>query len=193
MKTQSIKPEEYQVSLEINVRHGTAVLMCLLLVAGALLGYLRWGNTRASAQAPESPDLGTTGLRRYYLTQDAHLGDDVKLGACDTGFHFASLWEIMDTSNLEYDYGRGLTSNDSGNGPPSYKFGWVRTGYVTTGIVTSPGEANCSNWTKTTGYNGTTASLPIDWEDGADNDMFVWDVGTKDCSLTYIHVWCVED
>ena len=63
---------------------------------------------------------------KYYLTSVSVPGD-AALTACDPGFHMASLWEIHDTSNLQYDTGRGLTQDDSGSGPPA-ALGWIRTG-----------------------------------------------------------------
>jgi hypothetical protein len=45
----------------------------------------------------------------------------------------ASMWEISDPSNLRYDTQLGVTTADSGFGPPAGTsfvafFGWVRTG-----------------------------------------------------------------
>jgi hypothetical protein len=58
--------------------------------------------------------------------------------SCADGFHFASLWEIRDTTNLTYDIDRGRVTEDSGYGPPIRQRGWVRVG------DTVP---NCDVWT----------------------------------------------
>src|SRR5262249_29960257 len=81
---------------------------------------------------------------RYYLTTVGVQGN-AALTACDKDFHMASLWEIHDTSNLEYDTSRGLTRDDSGSGPPT-GLGWIRTGG---GALSSTlaGEGNCNAWT----------------------------------------------
>src|SRR5258708_6276766 len=64
---------------------------------------------------------------KYYLTRGTFQGNAV-LTACAGGYHPASLWEIRDTSNLQYDTSRGVTQADSGSGPPSEAWGWIRTG-----------------------------------------------------------------
>jgi hypothetical protein len=106
----------------------------------------------------------------------------------------ASLWEIMDPSNMEYNTSLGATTVDSGQGPPSWPFwGWVRTGYSSDNSTT-PGRANCNGWTSTTG-KGTYAALTDAWTSGL-ADIHVWDVdtggGTWDCSANF-RVWCVAD
>jgi len=53
--------------------------------------------------------------------------------------------------------------DDSGQGPPSHWYGWVRTGWSASGGST-PGIANCQNWTSTSaGDDGTIARLSYDW------------------------------
>jgi hypothetical protein len=69
------------------------------------------------------------GLRKYYLTQTTHTGGQ-SLSACAEGYHMASLWEILDPSNLSYDTSLGFTLADSGSGPPASSLGWIRTGNV---------------------------------------------------------------
>jgi hypothetical protein len=80
------------------------------------------------------------------LTKNSADGSQA-LTACAAGFHMASLWEIFDPSNLQYDGTLGRTNDDSGFGPPTADFflngGWVRTGFGSsaTGAV---GETNCN-------------------------------------------------
>jgi len=106
------------------------------------------------------------------------------------GYHFASMWEITDTSNLEYNTDLGFTWADSGQGPPSYSIGWVRTGYYG-GITSTPGQANCDTWDSSSNINyGSVASLPKDWAAGEELD--IWMVSAASCDLI-INVWCVED
>jgi len=105
----------------------------------------------------------------------------------------ASLWEILDVSNLRYagDLGEAATRDDSGDGPPSAMVGWVRTGYDSSGssIV---GTGNCLNWTTAdVGLRGTTARLTNTWETPPDPVGF-WSLAGSDCDLP-IRVWCVED
>jgi hypothetical protein len=103
----------------------------------------------------------------------------------------ASMWELLDTSNLHYDVTRGETSNDSGSGPPSTDpmggcaiCGWIRTG---TQVSLPPaGQASCAGWNSTAG-TGTRARLSNDWTTPPD-----WVTDTADCDAPQ-NVWCVED
>ena len=56
--------------------------------------------------------------RKFYLTQTGFTGSQA-LTACANGYHMASLWEILDPSNLRYNTTLGFTTQDSGFGPPS--------------------------------------------------------------------------
>ena len=154
-----------------------------MVVVAALL--LR-GPAPASA-AGEAVSAATESMRSFYLApavSNATLAE----GGCETGYHFASFWEILDTSNLVYNTTLGLYQGDSGSGPPSNWEGWVRTGY-SSNSGTTPGQANCSAWGGTTG-NGTTGRLPSNWTAGG--EMHVWDAGTAACGSP-AKVWCVED
>jgi hypothetical protein len=83
--------------------------------------------------------------RSYYLTPSEYLGDEV-LGACADEYHFASLFEIHDTSSMRYNFELGLTWEESGYGLPSYREGWIR----------ADGEGpNCDNWS-----SGANPDLP---------------------------------
>jgi hypothetical protein len=64
------------------------------------------------------------------------------LTACAKGYHMASIWEILDTSNLSYNTDLGVIVDDSGSGPPNAIEGWIRTGDVTSDHFT-----NCKAWT----------------------------------------------
>ena len=106
-----------------------------MLAAGLLAGFcLTIGNVSAAL----------AGKRKFYLTTGSPgvAGNQV-LTACASGYHTASLWEILDPSNLEYDTKRGVTKDDAGSGPPagSDGDGWIRTGnFSNTGPT--PGQAN---------------------------------------------------
>jgi len=64
---------------------------------------------------------------------------------------FASVWEILVTSDLHYNKTLGRTNTNSGVGPPSVSgnttfstasYGWIRSG--------GAGDPNCLNWTSST-------------------------------------------
>ena len=127
--------------------------------------------------------------RRYYLTTTAHDGASADV-ACADGFHMASLWEIFDTSALEYGP-LGRKPNDGGAGPPAAPLGWARTGLgATLTGPSSPGLVDCDSWTKTVG-DGTAIGLGYVWG-GPSIDISPWTAVTLPCNVT-ASVWCVED
>jgi hypothetical protein len=137
-------------------------------------------------------------MRRFYLTKAVVPGNQA-ITACARSFHMASRVELASPSLFAYDTTLGVTTDDSGAGPPSAAAvydapgptGWVRTGGGSqyTDAAGAPGSAftNCSAWS--TGSHdafGTVAFL---------TDRFgspLWDGGSRRCDQTF-HVWCVED
>ena len=211
------------IRIRYDRRSGLVGLLALALLVAALLGYLAWGQREAAAsglQAPldhpfdlaqgrardrpfdraqDRPLASSAGLRGYYLTQfwyngaDADGTDGNGAGVCAEGYHFASLWEILDPSNLKYDTDLGMVRDDSGQGPPTFPYfgGWVRTGYYSS-TSSTPGTGNCDAWTSSSsGDYGTTAYLPNDWTAG--QDIHVWQVDTTTCDNILLRVWCVAD
>ena len=126
--------------------------------------------------------------RWFYKTPDFAYNGANALTACDSGFHMASIWEIVDVSNLRYDPGRGYTKDDSGQGPPQASDGWVRTGqFAYTGD--SPGISNCDAWTSSSpSHYGTVVRLADDWLAAQRH----WQGITLNCSTTTA-VWCIQD
>jgi hypothetical protein len=129
---------------------------------------------------------------RFYLTDASHPTDGA-LTACASGYHMASLWEILDVSNLSYAYDHpdAHVKADSGNGPPSGWNGWVRTGrFASTG--SSAGTGNCNNWTSTSsGDSAASVKLTTNWETPPD-DISTWNATSFTCNFVG-PVWCVED
>ena len=161
--------------------------LALLIVAG--LGYLAWNRDEVAASAPQAPLASSAGMRQYYLTITSHSGasaDEV----CAGGYHFASLWEILDPASLKYNTSLGSIQLDSGQGPPSNLVGWVRTGY--NGNTSSTvGMGNCLAWLSSNSiYNGTVADLPHQWTTAT--NLHVWNTSSYSCN-TSTRVWCVED
>jgi len=192
MKDQS----EHTLVVNIHLTRGLAILLFAALLTVAWLGSLAWGQKEAAASgqhdtlasAPAGPLAATAGMRHYYLHTAAQYATDA-LSACASGYHMASLWEMLDTSHLQYNTALGDMAGDSGSGPPTVFSGWVRTGYNSNNGATA-GQANCNGWTSTSG-SGTVVSLPSNWTI-APQDIHVWTVGTSSCGLPS-DVWCVED
>jgi hypothetical protein len=142
--------------------------------------------------ASEEISAQAAGGSRFYLT-DANYATNQALTACASGYHMASLWEILDVSNLSYayDHPAAHVKTDSGNGPPSGWYGWVRTGWSSSSSSTA-GTGNCSNWS-TTSSSASAASvrLATAWE-VAPGDISTWDATSFTCNFTG-PVWCVED
>ena len=88
-------------------------------------------------------------VRKKYFLTDATFDGSEALHACPAGFHLASLLEIIDTSNLEYDTSRASHSHieDAGKGP-AVVLGWVRTGGFNSDS-SSPGFGNCDTFLST--------------------------------------------
>jgi hypothetical protein len=146
-------------------------------------------NKSSSAEAITA---SSGGGQHFYLT-DANSFTDEALTACASGYHMASFWEILDVSNLTYDYDHpdAHTKDDSGFGPPSFWHGWVRTGQDSSGSTTT-GTGNCLNWSSRSGANsGVSVRLSRTWET-APGDIFTWDANTFACSIPG-PVWCVRD
>jgi len=166
-----------------------------LLLVTAIVGVLALGAAahaapeEASAPAPLTRAAVAPG--RYYLTAGAATGTNADT-ACASGYHMASLWEILDVSNLAYDTTLGYQhpSGDQGDGPPTGVDGWVRTGGAPS-IGGTPGGGNCAAWSSSfSGYTGTVASLPTNWSN-PDNIVGVWEAGVANCSSSQ-YVWCVQ-
>jgi len=133
--------------------------------------------------------------RRFYLTAEDHTGATAAT-ACTRGYHMASLWEILDVSNLQYaaipqrGVGSAIPTDDQGSGPPR-RAGWVRTGGVAENAGSSNlGLINCDAFTVAVG-EGTTVTLLEAWND-APTAIGPWEPRVAECAGTRF-VWCVED
>lgn len=136
--------------------------------------------------------LPQKGGHLVYITQAAYTGSQV-LSACSSGFHPASFWEIMDVTNLVYDknHPAAHTAGDSGYGPPSYWYGWVRTGEIGASPNTA-GSGNCQNWTSSNAASyGAAVRLTRTWE-SPPAEIKPWDAVSFSCN-TLGPVWCVGD
>jgi hypothetical protein len=196
--------KERTLVINIKLTRGLVAVLIVGLLVVAFVGYLALGQRRASASpaaAPAAPAATSGGLRKYYRTATAYLSTEA-LAACATGYHFASIWELLDVSNLEYageHPDASAIEDDMGEGPPTGggglpRHGWVRTGHNDY-TDPAPGQANCNSWTSnSSSYYGTTAGLTPDWLSATTYraDISVWDVGTYTCDYS-TGVWCVED
>lgn len=205
MKEQDKKQEAKTLVININLTRGLVAVLIAALLVVAFVGYLALGQRRASAgpagpEAPAAPAASSSGLRKFYRTRDAY-SPTVASTACGTGYHFASMWELLDPSNLEYAGEHpdawGGPLYDMGEGPVTGADGlaiqaYVRTGYnVAPDPLGYPGQANCNGWTSDDASDhGTVAGLTHQW--GTAEDLFVWNVGVNTCN-TRTGIWCVED
>ena len=123
-------------------------------------------------EAHELPAALITGVqvnpKMYYLTK-VQVSRDQATTVCSTGFHMANLFEIVDTSNLQYATGLPdafsdiVGIDDLRDGPSAIDFGWVRTGYASTPDPTSDPYAslNCNNESISTDAEWGTVVAPL--------------------------------
>lgn len=134
-------------------------------------------------------------LREFYLTVDTFDGA-AALEACAEGFHVASMWEILEPSNLKYNTTLGKIAGDSGFGPTVDDDGWIRTGQdsVTGDSSLSPGRTNCGAYSSNDPLHfGTVIELPqSSWDTRAPLLTSPWLPRTRSCGSS-TRVWCVED
>ena len=175
------------LNLELDPQTQPVVVVVVVGLV-ALLAVTIWAPLCSTAATPQAlPEPSGS----FYLTEYRFSAIEAPT-ACSTGYHMASLWEILEPSHLAYDVTLGLTADDSGLGPPtgSAQHGWLRTGY---GSANSPpaGQANCNAWTTATG-TGTVAYLPDDWTAG-NQDIGVWVVlDYSAVGAAVPRVWCVS-
>jgi hypothetical protein len=143
--------------------------------------------------------VAAVSARRYYITQMMVLPTAAP-SQCATGFHFASIWELINESNLRYAYDHpdAYVVTDSGYGPPAIYPGWIRTGqYAEDSDLL--GFANCEGWTSDAGLTyGTLAGPNANWADPTWGGAYTqipgtpWIATTIEC-LVGNPVWCIED
>jgi hypothetical protein len=150
----------------------------------------------------------TCARRKFYMTSSFPQGN-AALTACVSGYHMASLQELMDVGTLQYATDLGSTAHtlpDSGSGPPFSTLAFVRTGVSdpSAGNIVA-GNANCNVWTtaSTTEF-GTVIALKPTWTDSP-TTVSPWDAITKACDNlsdatppagttgARVHVWCIEN
>lgn len=175
------------------------LLFCLKLAGGALFVLLAFLAGALLSNQPVSAQRGKEdGRRAFYLTQSLFDGSQAST-ACAVGFHMASIYEILDPSNLKYHTTLGVTTDDSGAGPPQGppKGGWIRTGdgafpeTLPSETTPAPGNQDCANWTVNAGQ-GTTVRLGAGWDFHEAPRMHPWLPALLSCS-EQLRVWCVQD
>jgi hypothetical protein len=181
--------EEKIIVLDINFTRGISIVFVVGLLAFVMAGFLVFGYEEAVASNPQTLTASSAVMRKYYLTKNTFKGADADT-ACANGYHFASIWEILDTSNLKYNTELGFISDDSGMGPSTERGGWIRTGYYDSGSSIA-GYGNCNVWSRNDVY-GTYALLNDNFNNLEENIGPFRTVGGS-CNLNNVHVWCVED
>lgn len=178
---------------ELTAQHATAQgLPAVLERLDTLSRQLQQLSTKVDQLAAQISTA--TARKKFYLSQPQVKGDEVT-DKCAAGYHFASLWETFDPSNLEYDSTRGLTRDDAGKGPPSNVYGWIRTGSTASQATSVPGTDNCNAWGQfplTPPFEkGTIIQLTGQWDNpGSTTDP--WIASLSLCSFPQFF-WCVQD
>ncbi len=137
----------------------------------------------------EDGSCSTRGARRYYRAVGGQ--GNVPLARCDPGFHFATLFELLQTTGIEFDPVRSGVFGTSDGFPQTGLEGWVRTGGFSL-VGRTPGRATCARWTSNSeNDSGTTAQLLDDWSLSPENPGR-WVTSVDTCNRSK-NVWCIEN
>ena len=191
--------EEQVLVINISLTQRRVVLLMIGMLVAAFIGYLVLDHGWVSASTRQTSVTSSSGMRRYYLTKSMYEGnqptgtDGNGAGVCIAGYHFASMWELLDPSNLKYNTSVGYIRNDSGQGPPSNVMGWVRTGNASSSSDTV-GTGNCDNWTSfnSVGSFGPQAKFDSNWDTPGTFPAWVVGHNLSGCGSP-TRVWCVQD
>jgi hypothetical protein len=150
-------------------------------------------NWQFDSQQPRCGGGICTEQRRFYLTKTFDHDGASAPSACASGFHMAAFFEIVDPSNLHYDYELGRRNGDSGTGPAIATKGWIRTGWGGVSLF-GPGSSNCDGYTSSSSeHEGSVVGLSRAWATGYGSKAFeYWVPEAKSCMETST-VWCIED
>jgi hypothetical protein len=182
--------------ISLHITYDRRILLLLVGLGLALLLSASRGSLPSDLHASVSPlqeFVPTSSGRHVYLTADSIYSPVSATSACSSGYHMASFWEIMDVSNLVYDYDHpsAFTRDDSGRGLPSYQVGWVRTGYDSS-TSNVAGTGNCDNWDSASSADyGSAVYLSRQWET-VSSQSDLWQFASYSCALVS-RVWCARD
>ena len=188
-----------RLCLKIRYQHSSDVILLgvIVFLFSLLILYLAYSSIRPASASELQTVQFVPGRRHFYLTKIAYNGahaDDSSV--CAIGYHFASLWELLDPSELVYNSTLGWNWDDvsligdMGMGPPGSSSGWIRTGSYSQPF-TDPGIGNCYAWSSDLGTDsGTVVYLESNWNIAS--NTFGWHTGYGYCNTSYL-VWCVED
>ena len=180
--TQSVTPVIGNIQLSLDAISNDQINAVSALQTSANATNEAVGTLQATVNAgvPVKPKM-------YYLTKNSVDGCNAIM-ACDSGFHMASISEILGSSNLQYA-NRSTTVYDSlvddeGLGPPANHMGWVGSGvYQASGFV-----YDCEDISEYRDiHSGTTLIL----NDSSTSNMW-WQAAHQSWSQPE-PVWCVED
>ncbi|MBV8202452.1 MAG: hypothetical protein JOZ15_17680 [Acidobacteria bacterium] len=167
----------------------------IVLVAALGVGHVALLGTLA-APASAQRLSGKLLPRRFYVSlAPGGLGVNGSgpITACAQGFHFASIDEIFNPTQLAYDSSQAFayTAADMGAGAPHGYLAWVRTGNGSSTLSVA-GEGNCSVWASGSGADsGTVVALKEDWAQPP-QALTPYVAQTTACNVTQ-GTWCVED
>ena len=176
-------------------------------------GFHRGGNGITFPDGTVMTSAPVRDPRRWaYITQTTFSGAEAGgPSPCEDGYHFASLYEMLDPSSFTYDpyYGGAEAYRDQDiNQPPTNSWAWIRTGFPwssgpsSSGSIGDAGLRNCDGYTLA-GFDdwGTIVALNPCWEEDADCSMGTfwgnavapwWLTDVSRCSSEY-PIWCIEE
>ncbi len=131
--------------------------------------------------------------KKYYLTSKTYPANQV-LKACASGYHMASVLELINPERLIYNYSvlyALYQGGDQGHGPPINVSGWVRSSNIPS-LINASCEAGGLPWTDTSqSNNGAIATSTVFWDinDVATHAMAI----TNDFCDALRNVWCIQN
>lgn len=186
---------------------GLGALVALLTAGAASPMVMRSDGLRFPDGTVQTTAAQSDPRRSFYLTDSTSDGAGAPF-SCAEGYHMASLWEMLDPTDLRYavEEPDAVVASDSGLGPPASRPGRIRTGSSSRSRQTDlnsdgdGGGVNCDAYTtNASDADGTRISLRPCWQEEADcsgrgsHQVAPWFWVSEASCDSQQRVWCVED
>ncbi|MFP3939106.1 MAG: hypothetical protein ACOC7L_03525 [Acidobacteriota bacterium] len=201
------------MKIEIDPRSAGLGALVVLLTAGAASPMVMRSDGLRFPDGTVQTTAATGDTRRsWYLTESQSDGAAAPF-ACAPGYHMASLWEVLDPTELRYasEEPDAREHADMGSGPPQSIPGWIRTGHQSRSTQEDDNSTGDGGYVNCSAYNsnaanedGTFVMLNRCWQEEEDcnigsgsevlgKEVAPWWLASESTCDSLIRVWCVED